>query len=98
MIWEGKDSDGNAGRMILLNGTFDKESGINRFVRRFELKLADGEVIVEDIPSLKHFATLEQIHSWLSSAGFIVKEVYGDYNYNPIDEKTNRAIIWAKKI
>ena len=60
-------------------------------------KLADGEVIAEDIPSVKHFATLEEIYSWLSSAGFIVEEVYGDYNYNPIGEKTNRAIIWAKK-
>ena len=98
VIWEGKDSDGNTGRMTLLNSTFDKESGINKFARRFELTLTDGEVILEDIPSLKHFATLEQIQSWLSSADFIVKEVYGDYNYNPIDEKTSRAIIWAKKI
>jgi SAM-dependent methyltransferase len=98
VIWEGKDSDGNTGRMTLLNSTFDKESGINKFVRRFELTLTDGEMILEDIPSLKHFATLEQIKLWLSSAGFIVKEVYGDYNYNPIDEKTRRAIIWAKKV
>jgi hypothetical protein len=83
--------------MVLLDGKFDKESGVYKFVRRFELKLADGEVIAEDIPSVKHFATLEEIYSWLSSAGFIVEEVYGDYNYNPIGEKTNRAIIWAKK-
>lgn len=97
VIWEGKDSDGNTGCMVLLDGKFDKESGVYKFVRRFELKLADGEVIAEDIPSVKHFATLEEIYSWLSSAGFIVEEVYGDYNYNPIGEKTNRAIIWAKK-
>ena len=98
IIWEGKDSDGNTGRMILLNSTYDKKSGINKFFRRFELTLTNGNVIREDIPSLKHFATLEQIHAWLSSYGFIIEEEYGDYNRNPISEKTHRAIIWAKKI
>lgn len=97
VVWQGIDSDGNVGRMVLLNSTYDKESGINKFIRSFKLKLADGSEIKEDISSLKHFATLEEIHSWLSSAGFIVEKEYGDYNCNPISESTSRAIIWAKK-
>jgi hypothetical protein len=92
------DRDSNTGRMILLNNTFDKERGIYKFVRRFELTFADGRTIVKDIPSLKHFASLEQIHSWLLSAGFVIEAEYGDYHYHPIGEKTSRAIIWAKKI
>ena len=62
------------------------------------LLLSDGTEIRQDIPSTKHFATLEQIHQWLEDAGFIVEEEYGDYRRNPIRETTNRAIIWAKKM
>ncbi len=97
IIWRGVDYEGNAGKMVLLNSTFDVETGIYRFVRRFELTLADGSIIQQDIPSAKHFATLEQIHSWLEASGFIVEEEYGDYARNPIGETTNRAIIWARK-
>jgi SAM-dependent methyltransferase len=98
VIWEGADSDGNIGKMLLLGGTFDSESGIYKFIRRFKLKSANGEIIKQDIPSIKHFATLEQIHNWLDSAGFVIEQEYGDYNRNPISEKTNRAIILARKV
>lgn len=98
VIWEGTDSEGNFGRMSLLNSSFDIATGINKFTRKFELMLVNGETIKQEIPSLKHFATLEQIHTWLDSAGFKIKEEYGDYSRNPIGEKTSRAIIWAEKI
>lgn len=98
VIWEGTDSDGNTGKMLLLDGTFDNKSGINKFIRRFELKCANDEIIKQDIHSTKHFATLEQIHTWLKSAGFVIEQEYGDYNRNPISENTSRAIIWARKI
>jgi len=97
IIWEGTDSHGIKGRMLLLKSTFNKVNGICKYTRRFELTLPDGSHIRKDIPSLKHFAKIDQIHSWLSSAGFIVYEEYGDYNYHPISESTNRAIICAKK-
>ncbi|MGE5613103.1 MAG: class I SAM-dependent methyltransferase [Bacillota bacterium] len=97
MIWEGTDDEGNTGRMVLLESSYDKDSRIYRFTRRFELVLADGNVINQDIPCLKHFASLEQIHEWLDSAGFVIENEYGDYKRNPIGENTNRAIIWAKK-
>lgn len=98
VVWEGTDSDGNTGKMMLLDSTFNNKSGINKFIRRFELKCANGEIIKQDIHSTKHFATLEQIHTWLKSAGFVIEQEYGDYNRNPINENTSRAIIWAKKI
>jgi len=97
VIWEGTDSDGNTGKMLLLDSTYDNESGIVKFIRRFELKYANGEIIKEDISCIKHFATLEQIHNWLDFAGFVIEEEYGDYNRNPISENTSRAIIWARK-
>ena len=97
VVWQGTDSNGNTGKMTLLNSSFDSKTGLNKFVRRFELLLSDGTEIRQDIPSTKHFATLEQIHQWLEVYGFIVEEEYGDYSKNPISEMTNRAIIWARK-
>ncbi|HCL04442.1 MAG TPA: hypothetical protein DHW61_18880 [Lachnoclostridium phytofermentans] len=98
VIWEGTDSDGNTGKMILFGSTFDKETETVKSIRRFELHCISGEIIKQDIDVVKHFATLEQIHSWLSSTGFIIEEEYGDYNCNPISETTSRAIIKARKI
>lgn len=97
VIWKGMDSHGNNGRMVLINSTFDKKTGLYKFIRRFELTLADGSLIKQDISSIKHFATIDQIHGWLESSGFVVEEEYGDYNRNPIGYETNRAIIWARK-
>lgn len=67
-------------RMTLLNSSFDSQTGLNKFIRRFELLLSEGTEIRQDIPSTKHFATLEQIHNWLKASGFIVEEEYGDYS------------------
>ena len=83
--------------MTLLKSSFDSKTGLHKFIRRFELLLSDGTEIKQDIPSTKHFATLEQIHQWLEVYGFIVEKEYGDYSKNPISEMTNRAIIWARK-
>lgn len=73
------------------------KTGLNKFTRRFELLLSNGTEIKQDIPSIKHFATLEQIHQWLEILGFVIEEEYGDYNRSPICERTNRAIILARK-
>lgn len=97
IIWQGVDTNGNIGKMTLLDGSFDSLTGLYKFTRRFELLLPDGTEIKQDIPSIKHFATLEQIHQWLEVSGFIVEEEYGDYSRNPIGKTTNRAIIWARK-
>ncbi|WMJ23829.1 class I SAM-dependent methyltransferase [Paludicola sp. MB14-C6] len=98
IIWEGTDSDGTYGKMTLSDSTFDKETGMNEFVRKFELTLKDGTKIEQKINSKKHFATLDQIKNWLEKYGYCVENIYGDYNKNPISETTNRAIVWARKI
>lgn len=98
VVWEGVDSEGNSGKMILLSNTYDVKSGMAKCIRRFEMTLADGSNLVQEIPTEKHFATLEQVHEWLSCSGFVIESEWGDYQGNPISEKTNRAIIWARKI
>jgi len=97
IVWEGYASDETFGRMTLLAGKYDKDTRIDTFTRRFELTLKNGEAITQDIPCLKHVATLEQIHGWLASAGFVIEQEYGDYNRNPIGDSTHRAIVYARK-
>ena len=65
--------------------------------RRFEMTLADGSRLIQEIPTEKHFATLEQVRKWLTRSGFVVENEWGDYHGNSIGENTHRAIIWAKK-
>ena len=60
--------------------------------------LADGSTLVQEIPSEKHFISLNQMHEWLDGAGFVVEQEYGDYQGHPISEMTKRVIIWARKV
>lgn len=98
LVWEGTDSHGNIGKMILLDSKFDKTNSTCTFVRRYEITSENGDSIVRNIPTQKHFATLIQIQEWLSNYGFVIEGEWGDYERNPISENTNRAIIWARKI
>ncbi len=97
IVWQGTDSEGNWGKMVLLNNTYDNETGIVKYTRRFEMTLADGNSLVQEIPTEKHFVTLDQIREWLNRFGFVIENEWGDYHGNPISENTHRAIIWAKK-
>jgi hypothetical protein len=38
------------------------------------------------------------VKAWLKENNFIIEEMYGNYKQEPISEKTNRAIIYAKKV
>jgi len=84
--------------MLLLDSVYDSKSRINKFIRRFEMVLADGSTLVQEMPSKKHFAALGQIHKWLGDSGFVIEQEFGDYQGNSISETTHRIIIWAKKI
>lgn len=98
IVWQGTDSQGNFGKMILLNNIYDKETGIAKCTRRFEMTLADGSNLIQEIPTVKHFAALEQVHEWLTHTGFVIENEWGDYHGNPISEHTTRAIIWARRL
>ena len=57
VIWEGTDSAGTAGRMLLCDGTYDAETGFIHSIRRYELESADGEIIRKEMPSVKHYVS-----------------------------------------
>jgi SAM-dependent methyltransferase len=96
--WEGTDDAGNYEKNSITMGSFDEETGILSFKRIIEQKHVDGKEFKEVTESIKHYATLEQIHGWLANAGFTVVFEYEDYDKNPISDKSQSAIIYAKKL
>lgn len=97
VVWEGTDRDGNFGRMILLGDSYDENTGVSSFIRRFELTLKNGEAVTQDIPDQKHFAPLEQLHGWLQKAGFIIEQQYSDTQRNAVNDESRGVIIYARK-
>jgi len=97
VVWEGTDSNGNYGKMTLLGGSYDAETRLNKFVRRFDLTLANGEQIHQEIDSVKHAATLMQLHNWLHDSGFIIELECEDYDKTPINENSSEVKIYARK-
>ena len=97
VVWKGADSDGNCGEMILLAGEYDEVTRLDRFTRRFELKLKNGESIRQDIPCVKHFAPLGQIHEWLENAGFVIEQEVEDYDGSPVGDDSTSVVIYAGK-
>ena len=97
VVWEGTDRDGNFGRMVLLGDRYDADTGLGSFIRRFEITLKSGEIVTQDIQSHKHFAPLEQLHSWLRKAGFVIEQEYGDFKKNAITDESTSVIIYARK-
>ncbi|MCL2816232.1 MAG: class I SAM-dependent methyltransferase [Oscillospiraceae bacterium] len=95
--WEGEDDDGNYEKDSLTKGSFDEATGILKFKRFFEQRLANGKTIKEETEGIKHYATLEQIHGWLTNAGFTVEFECEDFDKKPIDDESRSVIIYAKK-
>ncbi len=97
VVWEGTDNEGTYGRMLLVGDDYDAATGMSRFTRRFELALANGETITQDISCQKHFAPLEVLHGWLQKAGFVVEQQYSDIKKNAVNDESRGVIIYARK-
>ena len=97
VVWEGTDNDGNFGKMISLGSSYDSETQLDKFVRRFELTLASGEQIRQDIDCVKHAVMLDQLRDWLYDAGFIIGLQCEDYEKNPINDNSCEVKIYARK-
>ncbi|WP_055668716.1 class I SAM-dependent methyltransferase [Desnuesiella massiliensis] len=97
IIFEGVDSLGSYGKIIISDGKYEPQTQITTFKRKTEIISKDGEKIVRESVGAKHIPTLLQVHEWLDQVGFKIVSEYGDYNGNPISETTHRAIIWAEK-
>jgi SAM-dependent methyltransferase len=95
--WEGEDDDGNFEKSSLTKGSFNEDTGILRAKRYKELRLVNGKVIKKESESVKHYATLEQIHGWLSRAKLIVEFEYENFDKKTINDESRSVIIYARK-
>jgi len=95
VIWEGTDSHGTSGRMLLCDSTYDETTGLICATRRYELEMSSGDKIRKEMPSVKRYLAIRQLHGWLAEEGFRIEREYGDYAGNPMGETTGRAIICA---
>jgi len=96
-IWEFINDDGSVEIDSLTRGSFDEETGILRFKRFEERRMPDGKVIKEESERIKHYATLEHIHGWLSDAGFIIELECEDFDKTPINDESCAVVIYAQK-
>jgi 2-polyprenyl-3-methyl-5-hydroxy-6-metoxy-1,4-benzoquinol methylase len=97
LIYEGTDSTGILGKFFVINDSNNQETQIAEGRRLFEFTMVDGRVEYVKQNWSKHIPTLHQVHDWLNAAGLTIEKEYGDYDCNPINENTYRAIIWAMK-
>lgn len=98
VCFEGTDDWGTYGKYIVVSGEYS-DTRIDRSSRRYEITPVCGKTEIFETPSVKHFPTLSQVHEWLSEVGFVIKQEYGGYERQPVNEAIigNRAIIWARK-
>ncbi len=98
VIFEGTDSSGVYGKHMIIGDSYNAKTQMAYGRRYTELITPDGQQQTIHEEWKKHIPTLEQVHKWLTDSGFVIDKELGDYIGNPINEKTHRAIIWAKKL
>jgi SAM-dependent methyltransferase len=98
VIFEGVDDKNIDGKFIMCSGGhYDKNTQIDYCNRRIELTLLNGEKEIYEYSFNKRIPKLDETIEWLKECNFEIKETYGNYMKEPISEKTNKAIIYAKK-
>jgi SAM-dependent methyltransferase len=99
VIFEGYDDTGIDGKYILCGeSSYNKVTQMNYGKRKLELILQNGEKNIFEYNSNKRIPKLKEVKEWLKENNFSIEKEYGNYNKEPISEKTNRAIIYARKI
>ena len=73
LIWEGTDSHGNTGKMILLDNKFNKTNSIYTFIRRYEIISKNGDSIVRNIPTSNILQPLYKSRSGYQLAVLLLK-------------------------
>lgn len=99
VCFEGIDDRGTYGKYIVVSGDYTDDTRIDRSSRRYEITPICGKTEIFEEPSVKHFPTLSQVHTWLFDVGFVIEHEYGGYECQAVNEAIigNRVIIWARK-
>lgn len=76
---------------------YDAPARLVRFRRRTRLTLPDGEIIEKEYVQQKHPVSKGEVESWLVAHGFVVEQLYGNWDGTPYSNASERAIFWARK-
>jgi len=96
-VWECTEDDGSTETHSITPGSFDEETGILKFTKYLEQRLANGKIIKTQTERVKHYVTLPQLREWLANAGFTIELECEDFDKNPINDDSCQVIIYAKK-
>ena len=80
-------------RSITVDGTFDLETNILHKV--FNIKSPNGHIESREISQRMY--TPRDLEVMLTQAGFIIDELYGDWDGNPISSSSEKIIVIVHK-
>jgi SAM-dependent methyltransferase len=99
VIHEGYDDHNIYGKFIYCkNSSYDKVTQMIYGKRRIEIALPNGEIDKFEYSSNRKIPTVNGVKEWLNDNNFKIEFIYGNYSKAPIDENTDKAIIYARKI
>lgn len=79
VCFAGTDDRGTYGKYIVVSGDYTADTRIDRSSRQYEITPVCGKTEIFETPSVKHFPTLSQVHTWLSEVGLVIEHEYGGY-------------------
>lgn len=98
VIFEGTDDRNISGKFIMCaGGYYDKNKQMSYGRRKIELILPNGEINIHEYDFNKRMPKLDETIEWLHNNNFRIEQIFGNYDRDPISDKTERAIIYAKK-
>jgi SAM-dependent methyltransferase len=99
VVFEGYDDKSIYGKYIICTGgSYDRDRQMAYGKRKIELVLQNGEKSVYEYNSNKHIPKLAEVKECLKKNNFKIEYEYGNRNKEPISDKIDRAIIYARKI
>ena len=99
VIFEGTDDRNIYGKFIMsAGGYYDINKQMNYGKRKIELVLPNGEKNVHEYDFNKRIPKLNETIEWLNDNNMKIEQIYGNYAKDPITEKTNKVIIYARKL
>ena len=99
--FEGTDDLGTAGHTAGYGSVYDPVTQLCAGVSHLDLTTNGGERLVIVQRWYKHIPTQEQVYGWIAAAGLTLERSYQNYTDEPVprplEPKSQRAILWARK-
>ena len=95
--FNGTDDTGVYGQGFFCGGLYNPVTQIAVWNGHFEMTLPSGEKHIFAEHGHKYICTRDEVHGWLSDAGFIIEAEFGGYDRRPFAMEQGQDVIWARK-